>query len=157
MLRRVYASAIEIDAPPTLVWSVLTELDRYPAWNPFTIAVLSTLREGDAVDMSVRMSRLGLTVRQREHVREVREGGRLRWGMKLGARWLLSGERDQRIQGLGAGRSRYTTEDVIAGALAPLVWLIFGPSLDDGFAAMTGALKREAERRAAEDRRARRA
>ena len=152
MPRRVYASAIEIDAPPALVWKVLTELDRYPAWNPFTTAVRSTLRDGDAVDLSVRMSRLGLTVEQREHVRKVREGERLRWGMKLGARWLLSGERDQRIESLGADRSRYTTEDAITGALAPLVWLIFGPSLDDGFASMTRALKREAERRATEDR-----
>src|SRR5690606_40113924 len=141
------AASVEIDAEPAIVWEVLVDLDRYPAWNPFTTAVRSTLREGDAVDLSVRMSRLGLTVQQREHLREVREGERLRWGMKLGARWLLSGERDQRIEPLGAGRSRYTTEDTIAGALAPLVFLIFGPSLEEGFAAMTRALKIEADRK----------
>jgi hypothetical protein len=138
------------------VWAVLVELDRYPAWNPFTIAATSTLREGDAIDLTVRMGGLGRTIRQREHVREVCEGERLRWGMKLGARWLLSGERDQRIESLGADGSRYTTEDAITGALAPLVWLIFGPSLEDGFASMTRALKREVERRATEDRLARR-
>ncbi len=147
MLHRIYAASIDIDAPPALVWEVLVDLDRYPAWNPFTTAVRSTLREGDIVDLTVRMSRLGRTVQQREHVREVREGERIRWGMKLGARWLLSGERDQWIERLGEGRTRYSSQDVIAGALAPLVWLIFGPSLSDGFAAMTRALKAEAEAR----------
>jgi hypothetical protein len=178
MPRRVYAASVEIDAPPALVWEVLTDLDRYPEWNPFTIslvaalrdgiptpangsrrrptvtslrsviAVRSTLRESDAVDLTVRMARLGRTLEQREHVREVREGERIRWGMKVGAPWLLSGERDQRIEPLAGERSRYTTEDAIAGALAPLVWAIFGPSLEDGFTSMARALKAEAERRA---------
>lgn len=147
MLRRVYAASIDIEAPPARVWKVLVDLERYPAWNPFTIAICSTLREGEAVDLTVRMSRLGRTVQQREHVREVREGERIRWGMKLLARWLLSGERDQRLERLGEGRTRYVSEDVIAGALAPLVWLIFGPSLNDGFESMARALKVETENR----------
>lgn len=148
MLRRAYVADVEIDAPPERVWEVIVDLPRYPEWNPFTIDVRSSLREGDPVDLTVRMSRLGRTLVQREHVREVTPHRRLRWGMELGSRWLLSGERDQRLEPLPNGRTRYVTEDVIAGALAPLVFALFGPSLQEGFTAMASALALEAERRA---------
>lgn len=147
MPRRVYAASADIDAPPELVWSVLVDLERYPEWNPFTIAARSTLREGAPVDMRVRMSRLDRVLSQREHVREVVPNRRLRWGMKILAPSILSGERDQRLEPLSDGRTRYVTEDVISGLLAPLVSAIFGPSIQAGFTAMAEALAREAEKR----------
>ncbi len=147
MPRRVFAATVEIDAPPELVWEVLTDLAAYPRWNPFTIEVRSTLRVGDPIDLTVRMSRLGWTVKQRERVSEVRAPERLAWTMKLGSRHLVNAERIQRIERLPSGGSRYTTEDAIAGALAPLVFAIFGTSLEDGFRAMAAALKAEAEQR----------
>lgn len=147
MPRRVFAATVEIDAPPELVWGVLTDLAAYPRWNPFTVEARSSLRVGEPIDLTVRMSRLGRTVSQREHLTEVRAPERLVWTMKLGSRHLVNAERVQRIERLADGRSRYTTEDAIAGALAPLVFAIFGKSLEEGFRAMATALKSEVERR----------
>ena len=147
MKRRAFRAEVEIDASPERVWEVLVDLERYPEWNPFTIAVRSSLVEGEPVDLTVRMSRLGITIEQREHIREVRPARRLRWGMKLGAPWLISGERDQRLEPLEPGRTRYVTEDVIAGVLSPLVFLLFAGSLEEGFREMARALAAEAERR----------
>lgn len=147
MPRRVFAASVEIDAPPEVVWDVLTDLDRYPEWNPFTVEVRSTFRVGDPIDMRVCMSRLGIHVRQRESIREVQQRERIRYGMTTVARWLLHAERDQRITPLPGGRTRYVTEDTIGGALAPLVFAIFGASLEDGFASMARGLAEEAERR----------
>lgn len=146
MPRRVYRASVEIDAPPAIVWRVLTDLARYPAWNPFTIEVRSSLRVGEPVDMHVRMSRLGRTLEQREHVREIVPGKRIRWGMRLASAHLLSGERDQRLEPLPEDRTRYVTEDVISGLLTPLVGAIYGPSLEQGFYAMAHALAQEASR-----------
>lgn len=147
MPRRVFAASIEIDAPPETVWDVLTDLPRYPDWNPFTVEVRSTLEVGDPIDMRVRMSRLGIHVCQREQIREVRPRERIRYGMKTIAEGLLWAERDQRIEPLASGRTRYVTEDTIAGAIAPIVFAIFGTSLEDGFASMARALAEESERR----------
>ncbi|UCE85470.1 MAG: SRPBCC family protein, partial [Deltaproteobacteria bacterium] len=46
---------IEIDAPIERVWRILTDLDRYADWNPFTPRVESTLRIGAPVHLYVRL------------------------------------------------------------------------------------------------------
>lgn len=52
---------IEIDAPPAAVWRVLTDLRRYPDWNPFIVRASGAL-ENDA--------RLELTTVEPESNRE---------------------------------------------------------------------------------------
>jgi hypothetical protein len=147
--QRTFAAQVDIDAPPERVWAVLLDLPRYPEWNPLTTAVQSELHLGAPVELTVRMSRLGRTVVQRVEVREVTVPHRLRWGMTMGLPWILRAERIQRLEPLASGRTRYVTEDTIAGALGPVVFGIFGPSLVDGFEAMARALAEEVERRAA--------
>jgi hypothetical protein len=144
-MSRIYSASIEIEAPAPVVWSVLTDFARYPEWNPFTIEVRTHLCVGDPVDMRVRMMRLGVTIDQREHVREVVEGERIRWGMRAGR--IVRGERTQKVEALAEGRARYVTEDEISGVCTPLVHAIFGGSLELGFTSMAKALARECERR----------
>lgn len=31
---KTMSATIQIDAPPEAVWAALTDLDRYPEWNP---------------------------------------------------------------------------------------------------------------------------
>lgn len=139
MPRRVYAAEVEIDAPIEEVWAVLTDLDAYPDWNPFTPSMRSTLEVGEPVDMRVRMAKLGLTVRQRETVRAVEPPARLVWGEDMMG-GLVRAERVQTLTDLGDGRTRYRTEDVIEGPLGPLVFLLFGPSIQAGFDGVAEAL-----------------
>ncbi len=49
----VRSITVEIEAPASLVWEVLTELDKYPLWNPFCVAVKSTLEIGAPVEMTL--------------------------------------------------------------------------------------------------------
>jgi hypothetical protein len=145
--QRVYSARADIDAPPEIVWAVLTDLDRYREWNPFTPEVRTSFRVGEPIDMRVKMSRLGIQLSQREEIREVQPAARLRYGMTTLAPWLLRAERVQTLEPLPGARTRYTTDDTIGGALSPIVFAIFGSSLEDGFASMTRALAEEAERR----------
>ena len=45
---------LDVAAPAATVWRVVTDLDRYPEWNPFVVACRSTLEPGAPIDMRVR-------------------------------------------------------------------------------------------------------
>jgi uncharacterized protein YndB with AHSA1/START domain len=144
MARRVYVAEVEIDAPPDAVWRVLVDFDAYPRWNPFTIEAKTTLEVGTAIDMRVKMSELGITVSQRETIREVDAPRRLVWGMRM----LGGAVRAERVQTLTGGeRTRYRSEDTIEGSLGALVFALFGRSVERGFTEMAAALRAEVERR----------
>jgi uncharacterized protein YndB with AHSA1/START domain len=143
MARRVYVAEVEIEAPPEAVWRVLVDFERYARWNPFTIEVRTTLVVGSPIDLRVKMSAIGITVSQRETIREVEPPLRLVWGMRM---FGIRAERVQTLTALDRGRTRYRTEDAIEGPLGPLVFALFGPSVARGFSDMAAALRAEVER-----------
>jgi len=140
MPRRVYTAEVTIDATTEQVWAVLRDVESYGEWNPFTPECRTTLEVGTPVDMRVRMAKLGFSVQQRETVRAVRAPHQIVWGMKmLGG--LIRAEREQTLTALAEGRTRYRTVDVIEGPLGPLVYLVFGPSIQAGFDGVAAALE----------------
>ncbi|GAB4207502.1 MAG: hypothetical protein OHK0013_25200 [Sandaracinaceae bacterium] len=144
----VYRAEIEIDASAERVWSVLVDFPSYDAWNPFTVSMRSSLEVGAPVDMRVRMSRWGITISQREILRELtapteHSPGRLVWGATMPG---IVAERVQMVTPLARDRTHYLTEDTIGGSLSGLCDLLFGRSLDDGFRSVA---ERLAERVAA--------
>lgn len=142
-LHLLYRSEVEIDAPPEFVWDVILDLDSYPDWNPYTIAMESTLQVGDPMNMTVVMNPL-LTIEQVENIRVI-EQGKACWGIDTDSPAANSGERCQWVEALPEGRTRYITEDLIEGTLNPLVLLLFGNAVGDGFDSVARALKVRAE------------
>ena len=51
----VTSITVEIEAPASVVWKVLTDLDRYSEWNTFCPGIKSTLKLGDPVTMTVKI------------------------------------------------------------------------------------------------------
>ena len=43
-------TTIAIDAPPTAVWSVLTDADAYPVWNPMIAGLRGRLEKGAVIE-----------------------------------------------------------------------------------------------------------
>src|SRR6185436_11348114 len=77
---------LPVEAPPERVWEVVTDLARYPDWNPFVVACASTLEVGDPISMRVRLFRWPQP--QRETILEHERGRRLAYGLppsRLGA------------------------------------------------------------------------
>jgi hypothetical protein len=138
------AAQADIQAPVDRVWSILTDLDRYREWNPFTTAVESTLRVGEPAVLHVRM-RPNKSLVQVETVSAFEPGARLCWGMKLGAAFLLAAERCQILSALPGGGTRYFTCDEFRGALVPLVLRLYGADIQRGFNGVAQALKQRAE------------
>jgi hypothetical protein len=51
---------IEIQAPAEKVWQVLTELDKYPEWNPFICHAAGKAETGKTVDIDFQPDGKGL-------------------------------------------------------------------------------------------------
>lgn len=135
---------LEIAAPAATVWTVITDLDRYPDWNPFVVACRSTLQPGSPIDMRVRVLPF-VAQPQRETIFEHEPGRLLSYGigpMPLGA---LASRRSHAVEPAGPERARYVSDFRLDGWLAPVVQGLFGRRLAAGFAAMSAAIKARAE------------
>lgn len=145
-LHLLYRGEAEIAAPAALIWDILLDLPGYPAWNPYTIAMKSTLQVGAPMEMTVKMNERSQPMTQVENIRVLdREAHKVCWGIDSLTPTLNSGERCQWLEPLPDGRVRYVTEDLIEGTLNPLVTALYGPDIDRGFKAVAAALKVRAE------------
>lgn len=140
-------STIDIDAPIDRVWAILTDLDSYAEWNPFTPTIESTLRVGDPVVLHVAMKPGKKRLIQRETCTICDpERGELGWGMRMGLELILRAHRIQRLTSLPNGVTRYFTEDSFSGWLVPLVMKLYRADIQRGFDAAARGLKARAER-----------
>ncbi len=130
---------LDAAAPAATVWRVVTDLDRYPEWNPFVVGCRSTLEPGAPIVMRVRVLPF-VTQPQRETVFEHLPGRRLSYGiapLPLGA---LASRRAHEVESLAADRARYVSRFELSGWLAPVVEGLLGGRLRAGFTAMSHAL-----------------
>jgi hypothetical protein len=135
---------LSVDAPPDRVWEVVTDLARYPEWNPFVVACASTLEVGDPISMRVRLfSRWAQP--QREWILEHERGRRLCYGLPRSRIGALVSRRSHEVFAGSASRARYVSHFELGGWLAPLVALLLGKRLRAGFAAMSAAIAARAE------------
>ena len=137
----------EIDAAPSQVWAILTNFPAYPSWNPFIMAIVGRLVEGERITAQIAPPGWGkmtfkpvLLVVKPEH--------ELRWRGALGAGFLLSGEHAFALDRLPGGRTRFAQTETFSGLVAPLLMSGAGvQATKEGFVAMNEALKRRAEAR----------
>jgi hypothetical protein len=135
---------LQIDAPAQRVWSVISELDRYPEWNPFVVACSSTLAVGDPIRMRVRIFP-GLAQPQKERILEHEPGRQLCYGVPGSALGALASRRCHEVNALTPASTQYVSRFELKGWLAPLVALLLGRRLAAGFEAMSRALQARAE------------
>ncbi len=142
---KVYRAEIEIDVAPAGVWAVLTDLNSYPLWNPFTIQMRSTLQVGEPIIMRVKMAP-NFAVIQTMYVMLIEPNHKACWGTQNNFPQLQSAARCQWLEPLDGGtRTRYVTEDYIQGKTVPIVKQLFENNLLVNFANLAAALKARAE------------
>ena len=134
---------IDIDAPASAVWAVITDFDSYPQWNPFVVSAQSSLKPGEPIDMKVKL--LGPVQRQVEIILNVDEGKGFSYCMKPFPFGALSSERSHRIVDLGDGRCHYSSHFHLQGWMMPLVRGLMKSALLRGFNNMSEAIKQRAE------------
>ena len=146
MSTHVVASVtVEIAAPAAFVWDVLVDYPRYPEWNPYTIAVETSLQMGDSIDLTLpNVDGTDGTFVNREFIRVVAPPHHLRYDTGEEYPGLL-GMRDQYISELGSDRCTYHSTDTLSGELADLVMEANGDWIKAGFDSVARALKARSE------------
>lgn len=142
-MKFVIEKSIEIKAPAALVWEVISDLAKYPQWNPFCIECRSTLQPGDPIDMKVKL--MAKPQPQREWVKEYVEGRRFAYSMKPAPLGALSSFRSHDVEAIDAMSTRYRSYFHLQGWIKPLVVGLLGSRLEAGFAGMTAGIQRRAE------------
>jgi uncharacterized protein YndB with AHSA1/START domain len=141
----VLRETLEIEAPVARVWEVIADLARYPEWNPFVVAVRSSLEVGAPIVMRVRVLPF-FAQPQRETILECVPERRLSYGVE-GIPWnALRSVRYHELSPEGPERTRYCSHFELDGWLAPLTRALLGRHLERGFGAATRALVERAER-----------
>lgn len=135
---------VDIDAPPDVVWQVLTDFDNYEQWNPLAVRCSTSLVPGEPIDMMVRLGP-GPLRKQREWIRTCTPGQEFSYAMKPVGR-LLRSLRTQKIEAIEGNRTRYTAHFEIRGLLSPVVEALLGRALRRGFDGVAEGLRLQAEK-----------
>ncbi len=134
---------IEIDRSPEQVWQVLSDLPKYPDWNPFIRHIEGSLKVGEKLRVHIAPNgKKGMKFRPT--VTSATAPSSLTWIGKLGVRGLFDGEHRFTLRDMGAGRTSLTQGETFTGVLVSL----FGGGLEataEGFDQMNRALKERCE------------
>lgn len=141
--RYSYTTKIEIQAQREKIWKVLTDLQNYSKWNPFTPKIETDWKIGHKVVLTVQMKNGRKPIIQKEYLRKLDPPGEMSWGMNWGI--FLKAERIQRLTETSDKKTNYFTEDVIQGVLAPVVDILYGKSVQSGFEQVALSLKKYVE------------
>ncbi|WP_224268110.1 SRPBCC domain-containing protein [Haloprofundus salinisoli] len=113
-------TAIDIEAPPEIVWEVLTDLDVYHEWNPYITEASGEISEGETVTIRVEPTgRRDSTLRCT--VTEVVPERRLQWVGRLRVPGLFTGRHTFELEPLGNDRTRFVNHEDVFGLLARFV------------------------------------
>ena len=134
---------IDIAASPERVWQLLSELENYGQWNPYSPRAEGRLVVGEEVRIEAH---LGDEVRWVNNlVTEVEPGKKLCWHSLEWYGFLARGFRCRNLQPLPDGGVRLVHHELMVGPLSGLIERIYREDIDEGLRVMDEALKAAAE------------
>ena len=134
---------ILIEADPATVWSMLTDLDQYAAWNPFLVEASGLVEPGQRLRVTLSPPG-GRPITMRPRVTEVVPGRALEWWGHLGVRGIFDGRHRFEVHNSGTG-TRLVQRETFTGLLVPLLAKSLDGPTAAGFALMNDALRARAE------------
>jgi hypothetical protein len=138
---RTVSATIEIDASPQEVWAILTDLSRYPEWNPLFRSAAGEVTVGKRIALRSVHPANGRTMTVKPKVVAAEPGTELRWTSSLPG--IMTGEHSFVLSPANGG-TRLVQSETFRGMLVPLA----GKTLDRAaasFQALNEALKKRAE------------
>lgn len=138
---------IEIDAPVSKVWDILTNFDQYPEWNPFLLSLTGSPEPGRQFSVTIRPD--GKKPMTFKPVCKVYERNvEFRWLGHLFIKGLFDGEHIFEMIQVAPNRTRFIHRENFSGILAGLLWKQLDTHTRRGFEMMNEKLKERAEQAA---------
>lgn len=145
-MRHALHTQITIDAPPHVVWDVLTDLDSYADWNPFMVRSEGRIEVGQRLVNRMQPPG-GRAMTFKPTVTEVRPGKAFEWLGRTGIPGLFDGRHRFELEATESGGTTLVHGEEFTGILVPLLRSGLDTSTKAGFEAMNEALKARAEAR----------
>ena len=143
MAERRIETDIEINAPASRVWALLTDFARMPSWNPFIKSISGNLAQG--ARLAVHIVPPGSSgMHFKPTVLSVRPEHELRWLGHLLVPGIFDGEHYFLLEPIGEKQTRLTHGEKFSGLLVGLLGSTLAAT-SAGFEAMNTALKQKAE------------
>lgn len=134
---------VVIQSTPERVWETLTDLGKYPQWNPLLPRADGKLAMGEKVILTARSAtkdmKLHCTVTSLEPKRQ------FSWKFHVILPFLFRGEHFFKIEPIDDRRVRFIDREVFTGLLLPLQARNLDTNAKAGMVAMGEALKQRAE------------
>ena len=134
---------IDIDAPPSTVWEILSDLNGYAEWNPFIVSSSGDVAVGEKL-----INRLqppgGKAMTFKPTVTEVEVGHTFEWLGRLGLPGIFDGRHRFELEAMPTG-TRFVQSEQLDGLLVRPLRKSLDTQTMAGFEAMNAALKDRAE------------
>lgn len=110
---------IEISAPPSRVWAVLTDFSHYPDWNPFILEVQGNVVQDATVKYRFEFPP-GIRIWTAAKILKFEVERELRWAAHLLTPRLLNGEHYFAVGPISATSVMFHHGEIFTGLLLPL-------------------------------------
>jgi hypothetical protein len=140
---KTMSATIQIDAPPTAVWAVLTDLDRYPEWNPLFRQASGQVAVGNRITLRSVHPANGRLMTVKPKITAADPGVELRWASSLPG--IMSGEHRFTLTPAEGG-TRLVQSETFRGLLVAFSGKILSRA-EASFRGLNEALKKRAEAR----------
>ena len=137
---RVLAAEIEIEAPESIIWEVLSDFHSYSEWNPFLRSASGKVEEGSRVELFIKPPRArGTYINPR--IVLVEEGRGFSWRNNMLIPGLFDTEHYFIIDPIDDNRCRFVQGEEVSGLLSIPILLLIGGATRRGMEKMNEALK----------------
>jgi hypothetical protein len=138
---KIISAAIGISAPPMTVWMVITDLGRYPEWNPLFREASGDIAVGSRITLRSVHPANGRMMTVKPKILVAEPGVELRWAAGLPG--IIGGEHSFALSATGGG-TRLVQSESFRGLLAPFSRRTLS-NTSTSFRELNEALKKRAE------------
>jgi hypothetical protein len=138
---KIISATIEIGAPPMAVWAVITDLGRYPEWNPLFREASGEIAVGQRITLRSVHPANGRMMTVKPKIVVAEPGVELRW--TAGLPGIIGGEHSFALSPTGGG-TRLVQSESFRGLLAPFSGRTMA-NTSTSFRELNEALKKRAE------------
>ena len=137
-------TSIEINAPSNSVWQILTDVDKYPEWNPFITKISGRLYPGEK--LKVRLHPPGKRERVvKPIILNLVQEKEIVWLGHILFPGIFDAEHHFIIESVSDSTVHFYHNQHFSGIFLPLFWKMLYNHVRIGFIEMNQALKRRAE------------